>query len=82
MLLSSVKFLLCTLCITFNQGQKTLQNHVLLKKDLSLNCRQLRDRCSVTSIFRNLFLRKKKTVVTDVGDLDSVYTLIRTFLVI
>lgn len=72
MLLSSVKFLLYTLCIIFNTGQKTLQNHVLLKNDLSLNYRQLRDRCNVTSIFRNLFPRQKQTVVKGVGDLHSV----------
>lgn len=72
MLLSSVKFLLYTLCIIFNKGQKTLQNHVLLKKDLSFNYRQLRDRCSVTSIFRNMFPREKQTLVTGVGDLHSV----------
>lgn len=60
MLLSSVKFLLYTLYIISNKGQKTLQNYVLLKKELSLNYRQLRDRYSVTSIFRNPFPRKKR----------------------
>lgn len=75
MLLSSVKFLLYTLCINFNEGQKTLQNHVLLKKDL--NIRELKDKCSVTNIFRKLFIPKEnQAVVTGIADLGSVYILI------